>query len=82
VPQRGGKISTTRTNQEVVMKPIHRTQVNEQRGLFDPARVVQRWEMLPPPARREVVQLLEKILADHGRRGLKDPAAKKEQHNE
>ena len=76
------KISTTQHSKEVVMESLHRAQTNEQLGLFDTARVLPRWESLPPRVCQEVVQLLEKMLVDYGCRTLGDLAARKEPSNE
>lgn len=64
------------------MESIHRTQTSEQLGLFDTARVLPRWESLPPRVRQEVAQLLERILVDYGCRTLEDLAARKELSDE
>ena len=64
------------------MEPIHRTQTNEQLGLFNTVRAVPRWESLSPRVRYEVLQILEQILVDNGCRRLEDLAVRKEPSNE
>ena len=64
------------------MNPVHRTQASQQQGLFDPVRVLPRWEQLSPRIRQELVQLLSEILVDYGKRILEELAAAEEKSSE
>ena len=64
------------------MEPVHQNRKNDQPGLFDKAPVLPRWGSLAPRIREEVLELLEQLLVEHGRRVLESFVAREEQSDE